>query len=215
MSGRGSLDQSGDTTPKMDGEDKLRKGGCDPVPIWNGKDPATRWKRVRRELDLWIMDYDLPAEKKGVTVFRSLTEDARTLAEKLTHAELRQSDGAENMMKYFDEAYKGLFACDVVGVFEAALYEAGAQQKDENFISYCAREKIEFDKCVLNEGVAISIELQGMIVMKFAKLTPAQRTMMLHWTQGNEASSYAAPELVSQTSSRSCLAILLRSLHLH
>eukprot|EP00971_Amphidinium_carterae_P150040 2974122-Amphidinium_carterae.2 len=56
----------------------------DQPPIWNGEDPARRWRAMRRERVLWGQDTETPPSRQAVRVFRALQGVAKQLAQQLS-----------------------------------------------------------------------------------------------------------------------------------
>ena len=79
----------------------------DTVPIWDGEDVRNRWPKMRRAIKLWDHDSDIPPEKKGARLFRSLTGKAALLAEPIEDDELFKATAVDYILEYFDKAYKG------------------------------------------------------------------------------------------------------------
>eukprot|EP00975_Prorocentrum_lima_P050021 10473861-Prorocentrum_lima.AAC.1 len=59
-----------------DGGD-LRDRDRDPVPTWDGSDPAVNLKMWLRQLNMWKFETSIPSRKHGSKLFKSLAHGTR------------------------------------------------------------------------------------------------------------------------------------------
>ena len=147
---------------KPDSHDPTSKGGRDPPPIWDGKDPARRWVQKRRELNMWARDSDLPKSKIGVRLWRhGLPDDtpAKVIINGLSDDEICADDGFELIMKTFDRAYAGFMNVTQEETFEKALF-GKARAHNESFVEYTARFMTEMQKYEVDEKMVLPEKLK-------------------------------------------------------
>eukprot|EP00971_Amphidinium_carterae_P302427 6009335-Amphidinium_carterae.1 len=164
-----------------EGDAKFR----DPPPVWDGVDPANRWRQVRRRIVLWAEDTDLHKKRQGLRVFRHLSGDAATLAESLTDEQLTAENGLQTVLNLFDEVYKGYMAIAYDRDFQDALY-GGARKAGESMIGYCQRKHLELKRYEGRNEVLPDI-LKGKVVLRHARLDEKQLARVLTWLNGDRS----------------------------
>ena len=111
----------------------------DTVPVWDGEDVRNKWPKMRRAIKLWDHDTDIPQEKKGARLFRSLTGKAALLAEPIEDDELFKETAVDFIVDYFDKAYKGFMDLKADDDYEKAFY-SGQRERGETFIIFVQTE---------------------------------------------------------------------------
>eukprot|EP00971_Amphidinium_carterae_P323664 6432221-Amphidinium_carterae.1 len=146
----------------------------DQPPIWNGEDPARRWRSMRREMVLWGQDTDTLPSRQAVRVFRALQGVAKQLAEPISDRDLMSPNGLTLLIQWFDDLYRGAMELTAEVDFEQAVFN-GFRTADESFLTYRARKQLEFARYENGVGRgALPDHLRGKLLLRQAKLNEKQ-----------------------------------------
>eukprot|EP00971_Amphidinium_carterae_P118289 2343602-Amphidinium_carterae.2 len=167
----------------------------EPPPVWDGVDPASRWKQCRRAIKLWSEDCELEEHKKGVRLWRSLTGVAAKLAEPITDDQLRSVQGVEVILNHFDALYAGYTEQVKETLHDKALW-TGQRGTDENMLAFLNRKDVEFKAYATQAGGVLPDHLLACVLLKHARLSPAQVSKVQMWLAGSKELSEVRRALI-------------------
>eukprot|EP00971_Amphidinium_carterae_P153241 3037908-Amphidinium_carterae.1 len=152
-------------------------------PLWDGVDPARRWRAFRRELLLWQADTEVPPGRQAVKAFRQMSGQAKLLAESITDRELISPQGLQLLIGHFDALYEGAMKVTAELDFDAALF-TGYRQTGENFLAFVARKTIEFARYENGAQCQLPDQLKAKVLLRQCKATEKQMQRLLAWLDG-------------------------------
>ena len=71
---------------------------------------------------LWAEDSQLPGKRKGLKFLRALTGDAAIIGEEIPETDVRDDDGINLMIEFFDKKYESFMMIADEKDFEDAIY---------------------------------------------------------------------------------------------
>eukprot|EP00971_Amphidinium_carterae_P347991 6490260-Amphidinium_carterae.2 len=157
----------------------------EPPPVWDGQDPANRWRVCRRAIKLWQEDCELEDHKKGVRLWRSLTGVAARLAEPITDEQLRSAQGVQVILDHFDSLYAGYTEQVKETLHDKALW-TGQRESEENMLAFLNRKDVEIKAYEVQAGGVLPTHLIARVLLRHARLSPAQVAKVQMWLAGSK-----------------------------
>jgi len=153
--------------------------GRDPIPQWDGYNPEARWLDKKREIEPWHEDTKKPLNKQGIHWYRRTPLDclARAILNNFSNEDLRRETAFDDIMRAFDQAYKGYLRKLPTDSFLKAV-RATERTKGENFISYISRYDNDMNKYEKSDVVRIPGKMDMRFLLVFANLDFNQKNNM-------------------------------------
>ena len=182
------------------------RGDKDPVPKWDGKNPARTLKPWLRELRLWRHETSIPANKHGLKLYRSFEQGSwmKQLAEKIPEEELLTANAWELILREILVTMKPYLDVELDVLIEETLYAVTKDNK-ETMTSYVSRKmnkKREMQQALGMESVCckdcnatrtvprdIPDEIWSYIMRRHANMSEEQRKLVHQWDSGTLSSA--------------------------
>ena len=168
----------------------------DPVPTWDGKEPARNLRPYLRALQFWRHDTATPPVRQGAKLYKSLTvgSDLRAAAELIDDATILSERGFDAIVNAIKEAYTVYEELDTELIVEEAIY-GSERQKGESFLAYTARKLPKLRTLENTLSTKLPTNLTGVILKRRANLTETQRATLHTWSRGNVSLDVVAAHL--------------------
>ena len=154
----------------------------DPPPTYSGEDPETTFRGFEKAVRLWEYETDVPRNKRGAKLLRSLTGVAKLALEEMEFDDIACEDGLRNVMQRLKDFFMPHLEVSLPRAFEHAVYGSHRTSK-ESFAEYLARMEKAFTR-LSREGVELPDGAQGYILYRHASLNEHQDQRLLVWSEG-------------------------------
>eukprot|EP00435_Cladocopium_sp_Y103_P046990 s1741_g13.t1 len=167
---------SGDPTAVFTG------GREPPPPAWDGSEPALQFAIYEKNVKLWEFETEVPEEKRGVRLLRSLSGIARAAADSLEFEQITDKKGVTNLLQCLREQFAPHLELSLPRAFERAIYGQPRSHKEsmQEYIIRCERNFVLLEK----EGVKIPSQAMGYVIFRQAALTEGQELRFGAWANG-------------------------------
>ena len=155
----------------------------DPPPGYDGIDPETTFRVFEKNLKLWQFETDVPVQKQGAKLLRTLTGVARMAVEELEYEQIASEDGIKNILQRLREYFTPHLEVSLPRAFETAVYGTPRQNK-ETYGEYVHRMQRSF-ALLAKEGVQLPEGAKGYIIYRQSSLSEAHEQRVQTWCEGS------------------------------
>ena len=130
---------------------------------------------------LWEFETQVPEEKRGVRLLRSLSGIARA-ADSLDFEKITDKKGGANLMACLKEQFAPHLELSMPRAFERAIYGQPRSHKEsiQEYLIRCERNFVLLEK----EGVQLPDQAKGYVIFRQAALTEGQELRFGAWANG-------------------------------